>query len=301
MSSVGYKEFQFKETAGTKEFSLRGFKVKSDEFNVGSYSENSDFKADPIDHPFRKLGLEVSVTELVNWAKDNGYDLFEQGSDNQNPYVLSTTINAGKTVLSVSFNQDISLEAENNAALKAGITIATDGETFGALQVADTVEITDGNIVITFDSALTTSTNKISIAPNMVKDVAGNTNEQVTLGPIDVAAPTLIFSPADSDTGVPIDTQIVISSNKKLFHGSDGAEIYDNQLDSIIELKETNDSGSVVAFTGKVNANRTQITITPNVNLSNNQVYYVEVIVDSVRDVSGNKVSETSITFTTVA
>jgi len=75
--------------------------------------------------------------------------------------------------------------------LKNAITIAADGTNFTALGPNDTVLIQGNTIVITFDLALSGSTNKIKIPGGSIRDTAGTSlsseviTECLTAGEID--------------------------------------------------------------------------------------------------------------------
>ena len=71
--------------------------------------------------------------------------------------------------------------------IKENITIATDGSDFNALAAADTVSVVGKYIVIDFDSALSTATNKIKVAKESVVSVSGDFNAEVTTDAIDAS------------------------------------------------------------------------------------------------------------------
>jgi hypothetical protein len=102
--------------------------------------------------------------------------------------VKISTLDTAKKVVTIYLNQIVTAVGDA-AALKAGITIATDGTTYSALGASDTVAITGGStIVVTFDSALSTATNKIKIAAGTVKDVFSINNAEAVTGTIDASA-----------------------------------------------------------------------------------------------------------------
>jgi|GEM_PF-2220373 len=98
------------------------------------------------------------------------------------------TLDVGtKKIVTIYLNQIVTAVGDA-AALKAGITIATDGINYAALGGSDTVAITGGStIVVTFDAALTTATNLIKVAAATVKDVFSISNAEVITATIDAS------------------------------------------------------------------------------------------------------------------
>jgi hypothetical protein len=114
---------------------------------------------------------------------------------------------------------------------------------------------------------------------------------------IDVAAPVVTFDPEDGTENVSIAADIVLSFDEPVF-GVGGTEITDPA--ALVELKETDASGADVAFTAVINAEKTEITITPDANLTNEQLHYVALKANVVEDEAGNVADAVqSATFTT--
>lgn len=98
------------------------------------------------------------------------------------PEFVSAAINTAKKVVTITFSETVVNNLADVAALKLATKIATDGTTFAALGASDSVAVTDGKLVVTFDSALTTATNKFKIAASSLKTTNGaiQTVEQIT-------------------------------------------------------------------------------------------------------------------------
>lgn len=112
-------------------------------------------------------------------------------TDNAAPTLKAdgVTLDSTKKIVTLEFSENVVNATANAAALKAGITVATDGSTFSALASGDKVAITDGKLVITFATALSTATNKIKVEANTLKDISGNViTEDITTGAIDATA-----------------------------------------------------------------------------------------------------------------
>jgi len=114
---------------------------------------------------------------------------------------------------------------------------------------------------------------------------------------VETTPPVTSFNPANSATGVELNSNIVISFDEAV-RNLDGSAIADPT--SLITLKETDAAGVDVPFTATINAGKTQITIDPTSNLGYNKAYYVAVA--QVEDAVGNEQAAASnATFTTRA
>ena len=103
------------------------------------------------------------------------------------PTYLSATLDTGKKIVTLALSENV-VNAGTLAALKAKVTIATDGTNFSALGASDTVAVTNGKLVVTFNSVLSTATNKIKVGADALADSAGNKNAEFTTGAIDATA-----------------------------------------------------------------------------------------------------------------
>ena len=111
---------------------------------------------------------------------------------------------------------------------------------------------------------------------------------------LDLAAPALTFSPADSATGVAADANITITFSEAVRLLDDTA-LSDTNVDALITLKDTNSSGSDIAFDATISGN--VITINPSSDFSSEQTVYV-AIGATVEDSSDNAITASSATFT---
>ncbi|SVC39681.1 uncharacterized protein METZ01_LOCUS292535, partial [marine metagenome] len=109
-------------------------------------------------------------------------------------------------------------------------------------------------------------------------------------------APTVTFSPADGATGVAISSNITITFDEAV-RNTDDTPLTDSNIDSLITLKDT--YGYDIDFDATIDANKKVITIDPTSNLSYSQTVYVAISA-SVEDSSGNPITASSATFTTV-
>lgn len=98
------------------------------------------------------------------------------------PELVSAAVTGTDKIVTITMSETVLSNAADATALKAGVTIATDGSTFAALGASDSVAVTDGKLVVTFNAALTGATNKIKIAADLLKSTNGaiQTTEQTT-------------------------------------------------------------------------------------------------------------------------
>ena len=109
-------------------------------------------------------------------------------------------------------------------------------------------------------------------------------------------APTLTFSPANGATGVASDANIMITFSEAV-RLLDDIALSDTNVDALITLKDTNSSGSDIAFDATISGN--VITINPTGDFSSEQTVYV-AIGATVEDSYDNAITASSATFTVV-
>ena len=109
----------------------------------------------------------------------------------------------------------------------------------------------------------------------------------------DATAPTATISPADGASGVTANSNITITFDEAILDTS-GAAISDPT--SLITLKDSNASGTDIAFSASINSAKTIITINPTSDFSSSQTIYVAI--GSVEDAAGNETSSSNATFT---
>ena len=214
------------------------------------------------------------------------------------------------------------LNAATNVAINSNIVISfsedvfqADGSPIDATAIeGGIVELkvtNDGGAAVPF-TATFNGTNQITINPdadlsnnttyyvelNPVEDAGGNetTQTSITFTTPDTIAPNFSFNITNGATGVLETTQIIITFNEAVRKLDDGV-ITSGDLNTLVELKLTDNAGAVVPFTAIINGPKTVITVTPTGNLAGNTLYYVEM--NPVEDGSNNATTAASITFTT--
>ena len=99
----------------------------------------------------------------------------------------NVTFDTDKKIVTITFDKEIK-DATSNA-LKAKVTFAADGSAFKALGESDTVAIDGKTLKVTFNTALTGTTNKIKIAAGAVKGTENNAsvNADITTDSLDAS------------------------------------------------------------------------------------------------------------------
>lgn len=114
----------------------------------------------------------------------------------------------------------------------------------------------------------------------------------------DTTPPTVTIAPADIPN-IPVDVVITVGFNEAVRLVNDDP-IDDTNVDALVELRLDDASGALVPFDAVFAANT--ISITPTSDLSNGQTYYVELLPNTVEDLSDNAViASISSSFTTIA
>jgi hypothetical protein len=108
-------------------------------------------------------------------------------ADTTAPTLTKAEISANHKSVTLTFSEDIVNATADAAALKVAVQLAKDGTTFAALAPTDTVAISGTTLVVTFETALTTATNKIKVAAEALKDAAGNLTAVITTDTIDAS------------------------------------------------------------------------------------------------------------------
>lgn len=223
------------------------------------------------------------------------------------PTLSSSSPSDDATGVAVDANIELTFsEAVDTETGTIVIKKVSDGSTVESFDVATSTAISgSGTTTITinptYDLAGSTAY-YIEIASTAFDDAAGNSYAGISgtttlnFETADVTAPTLTFSPADGTTGVAADANITITFNEAVRLLDDSA-LSDTNVDALITLKDTNSSGSNIAFDATVSGN--VITINPTSDFSSEQTVYV-AIGATVEDSSDNAITASSATFAVV-
>jgi len=153
-------------------------------------------------------------------------------------------------------------------------------------------------ITINPDSSLSSEQTVYVAIGATVEDDTDNaiSASEITFIAADSTAPSLDFTPADSATGIAVNSNITIAFDE-VIRNTDDSALTDSNVDSLITLKTTNSSGTDIAFDAVIDNSKQLITIAPSSDFSSEQVIYV-AIGATVEDASDNAISASSITFT---
>ena len=114
----------------------------------------------------------------------------------------------------------------------------------------------------------------------------------------DIYPPVATFNPVDLAFHIPLNVNPTIAFDEAV-RKTDGTELVNADLAALVTFKKTNASGVDVPFTATIDAGKRVITVTPAAALDYYQAYYLTI--GPLEDASGNEVSFTGVTFTTVA
>ncbi|MDD4238765.1 MAG: S8 family serine peptidase [Desulfotomaculaceae bacterium] len=127
------------------------------------------------------------ATEIRNVLLSQASDLGDTGFDNIYGYGRADALSAYhyitppvyQSAASSNRNRTATLTFTENlvanvANLKGAVTFSADGTNFGSLGTGDTVSINGSTLVVTFNTALAGSNNKIRVAAATLKDTTGN-------------------------------------------------------------------------------------------------------------------------------
>lgn len=225
--------------------------------------------------------------------------------DDSAPVVTITPANGATNVArttSIAIEFDKAVRKLDNSAVVDGDLAAmiTLKETNASgADVAFTATINTGKDAISIVPTATLKEGQayfVEIAAQLESDLdAAIAVTNATFTTIDDVVPTATFSPVNSATGVAINSIITITFDEAIVN-ADASAITD--ANALITLKETDASGTNIAFNATIDANKKVITITPSANFSYNQVVYVAMAI--VEDAAGNETTLQSITFTTL-
>lgn len=118
-----------------------------------------------------------------------------------------------------------------------------------------------------------------------------NSNYSVETGSMIVS-----MTPADGSTDILVTSPMVITFHQPV-RLKDGSTLTNNNVNSVLTLKENNASGTNAGFTATVNSAKTVITLTPDPTLKYSQQYYLKI--DTLENMAGINTLAQSSTFST--
>ena len=118
-----------------------------------------------------------------------------------------------------------------------------------------------------------------------------NSNYSVETGSMIVS-----MTPLDGSTNIDVNAPMVITFHQPV-RMADGSALNDNNVYSVLTLKENNANGDMAGFSASVNSAKTVITVTPDPSLKYSQQYYLNI--DELENNVGVNTIAQSTTFTT--
>lgn len=245
----------------------------------------------------------IDIPELVEFIWGNAIDLTW-------PSALSTFPKDGETDIAINttikfvFNNAIRNidDSEINDTNVASLISLKETDASGE-EVPFSASIdADKKVITVSPSAPLKSLQLYYAALNAVEDENENVNAfteiNFTTIALDETAPTFSSTPTHLDVDVDILTPITLRFDEAI-RNIDDSEITNDNLASLLILKETDASGADVAYTATIDFDKKLITATISEALKNNQIYYAAI--DAVEDASNNAMDATFMTFTTIA
>jgi hypothetical protein len=146
--------------------------------------------------------------------------------------------------------------------------------------------------------------NQSELQLRMITTNAAGSDEWIGIDNIDISKgsdtnpPTPAFNPKNGDVSVAITIVPVITFDEAA-HKTDGSELVNADLASLIIFKKTSSTGTDVPFTATIDATKKIINITPSSSLEKSNYYYLAV--GPVEDALGNESTLKSAIFSTVS
>ena len=122
-------------------------------------------------------------------------------------------------------------------------------------------------------------------------------DQQISYYLNDVMAPIITFDPADGETGVSPDTDILLEFNEAI-RNEDGSSINDINVDGLITLRY-NDNEQPIDFNADISGDNRTITVSPDSAMDELEEVFLAIDANTIEDFNGNLItSEASVIFT---
>jgi hypothetical protein len=230
-------------------------------------------------------------------------------NDKTVPTISSVSLASDNSTIAVTFSEAVYTTTDASSSLVVGDfvfsisggTATLSSATPSSISISGNVYTLGISFSVTPDGSETLTVNPASATA--IYDAGNNgaaasqSNNTATLN--DQTAPTVTFSPTDGATDVTLANNITLTFSEAVRNTDDSA-LTDTNVDALITLKETDASGSDIAFDATIDSDKKVITVDPSSDLSYSQVVYVAVGA-TVEDGVNNAVSASSATFTAVA
>ena len=277
-------------------------------------------------------GTTVDLTALEAYHFDHSFDMASTNVEEMDDLMVAVFLqnHATKEIYQsaymssgsiVTFNiTDGATDVEPDAQIEAYFVEPVefmDGTEINDDNVADLISFyVDGDEadVVDFNATVNEEKNMITIVPFAYLDflttytiaietVMGESGmeaegNQVTFTTRDTyGTPVVSFDLEDGAVDVPVDHNIVITTNQQVRHPEDGSELTPGALQELIHFSEQDAAGEPVPFSVTINEAHTEFLITPDDMLLYNTHYFVEM--GALMGVDGQISEPQAITFNT--
>ena len=271
---------------------------------------NSDKKVitiTPTNNFDSDLSVYVAITGSVEDESDNAIqpvNITFTTVDTQAPTVTIDPADAATGVspsskVTISFSEPMR-KTDDSALDNSVVTLKKDDANGADIAFTTSIDAAQKVIIVTPTGGFGDQ-QTVYACVSGVEDNANNALTQtcVTFTTADANVPTVTMNPKDGATNVGVNTKIYLTFSEKV-QNLDDSGLNDTNVDGLITLKYDGATGSDIAFDATIDSPDKMMTITPANTLDFEKNVYV-AIGATVEDASGNAVSATSATFTTIA
>jgi len=276
-------------------------------FDATIDSDKKVITINPTNNLDSDLSVYVAIAGSVEDDSDNAIqpvDITFNTVDTQAPTVAIDPADAA-TGISPSSNVTISFsepmrKTDDSALDNSVVTLKKDDANGEDIAFTTSIDAAQKVITVTPTGGLGDQ-QTVYTCVSGVEDNANNALAQtcVTFTTADANVPTVTMDPKDGAVNVGVNTKIYLKFSEKV-QNLDDSGLNDTNVDGLITLKYDDATGSDIAFDATIDSPDKMMTITPASSLDFEKNVYV-AIGATVKDASGNAVSATSATFTTIA
>jgi methionine-rich copper-binding protein CopC len=269
---------------------------------VITINPTSDFSSEQVIY----VGIEATVEDLYDNAISESSITFT-AVDSISPTIVFDPTDLEDTVpvtdnITLTFSEAIRIIDSNttltSANVDALITLTDTDEKGSTIDFNATIDSDKKIITIDPDSSFSSEQTVYVHIGATVEDYADNaiTESSITFVAVDSTAPSLDFTPGDSDTGIAVNSDITIAFDEPIRIIDNNETLNDSNVDALITLKTTDSSGTDIVFEAVIDDSKQLITISPTSDFSSEQTVYVHIGA-TVEDYADNAITESSITF----
>ncbi len=261
----------------------------------GEYTPNGQSGFSIIEYEFFSAGtcFETVKTTVIYATNGVPYIIFHPGDGAEN----------------IAVDQSLVLKSDISLSLEDGTTITDE-----SLQDVINFRLGDaGGQLVAFDASINEENKQITVNPR--DDLAYETSYFLEILPLmgfegevsepqsiifttrsEPTPPVLSFNVEDGAPDVAVDHVFVITADQQIAH-ADGTEITNENLSLLINFREGDAEGNEVAFSGSINDEHTEITLSATADLDYETNYFLEVL--PLMGVEGDISEPQSVSFTT--